>query len=167
MQKLCANDWCKEFFEITPEDMAFYEKVSPIVNGKTYAIPLPDMCFSCRLQRRAAFYNSRSLYRRTCDLTGKPIISVFSPDKPFKVYDKDAWFTDAWDPLFYGRTFDFSRPFFPQFRELMEAVPLQSISHIGPDNINSDFTNDNYKVKTAISFLTASRPRTPITGIRS
>lgn len=147
MQKICANSWCGKAFEVTDADLAFYKKIAPVIGGRTHEIPPPTFCYSCRLQRRCAFYNSRSLYRRTCDASGKTIISVFSPDKPFKAYDKDLWFGDSWNPLSYGREFDFSRPFFPQFRELMEAVPQLAITHFGWDNINSDFTNDNYKIK--------------------
>ncbi len=143
--RLCTQ--CSASFEIHPEDTAFYEKVAPVIGDRKHKIPLPELCFSCRLQRRTAFYNARSLYKRTCDASGKSIVSIFSPDKPFKVYDKDIWFSDSWDALSYGRDFDFSRSFFPQFRELMEAVPQLSISHFGWPNINSDFTNDNYKIK--------------------
>ena len=46
----------------------------------------------------------------------------------------------------YGRNFDFNRPFFPQFQELMHAVPQNALALLG-DNENSDYTNDNYKLK--------------------
>ncbi len=147
MQRICINSWCAEAFEITDDDLACYKKLAPVIGGQTHELPLPDFCFSCRLQRRLAFYNSRSLYKRICDFSGKQVVSVFSPDKPFKVYDKDIWFSDAWNPLSYGRDFDFDRPFFSQFRELMEAVPQLAITHFGWENINSEFTNDNYKIK--------------------
>ncbi len=147
MQKMCANGWCKQSFEVTEEDRAMLTKLRPTIGGEIFDLPEPTMCFSCRLQRRTAFYNCRSLYKRPCDFTKKNLISIFSPDKPYTVYHKDIWFSDQWDPLQYGRAFDFSRPFFPQFMEFTESVPLQSIAHIGPDNINSDYTNDNYKLK--------------------
>ena len=104
------------------------------------------MCFDCRLQRRMAFYNRRKLYKRKCDLTGKPIISIFSPDKPFKAYKTRVWYSDKWDPMDYGREFDFNRPFFEQFRELLLDVPQNALAVLG-DNVNSEYTNDNYKLK--------------------
>ena len=48
---------------------------------------------------------------------------MYSPDTPFPVYSQDYWWGDAWDPKSYGREFDFNRPFFEQFRELMQVVP--------------------------------------------
>jgi len=51
-----------------------------------YNIPSPTLCPECRSQRRLAWRNRRNMYRRTCDASGKNIISMFSPDKPYKVY---------------------------------------------------------------------------------
>lgn len=45
--------------------------------------------------------------------------------------------SDKYDPLEYGREFDFSRPFFEQFRELMEAVP--HLNMIGSNNLNCGY----------------------------
>ena len=137
---------CGASFEITDRDLAFYDKISPVIGGKKYAIPPPKLCPSCRQQRRLAFYNRRQLYKRTCDFSGQPIISIYSPDKPFKVYDKKIWFSDKWDPMDYGRPFDFSRPFFEQFRELMIDVPMLSLTLLGEIE-NSEFNNDNFKLK--------------------
>ncbi|QQR83284.1 hypothetical protein IPJ72_05800 [Candidatus Peregrinibacteria bacterium] len=46
----------------------------------------------------------------------------------------------------YGRDFDFSRPFFDQFADLLRVVPHSALAILG-DNENSDYTNDNYKSK--------------------
>ncbi len=128
---------CSAEYEGAPDDKRILDM---------FKMPDPTMCFDCRNQRRLAFYNRRKLYKRKCDLTGEDIISVMSPDKPFKIYNVRDWFSDKWDPLEYGREFDFNRPFFEQFRELMEDVPQIALALLG-DNINSDYTNDNYKLK--------------------
>src|SRR3989304_5531969 len=112
MQKICAVSG--KPFEITQEDIAFYEKVG---------VPLPTLCPEERQRRRLAFRNERKLYHRKCDFTGKEIISTYSPEKPYKVYDNDIWYSNKWNPLDYGRDFDFSRPFFQQFNELLIVVP--------------------------------------------
>lgn len=145
MQKHCKV--CQQAFIVSDDDLILLKKLSPVVGEETHELPVPDLCFLCRLQRRLAFYNSRSLYRRTCDHSGASIVSIFSPDKPFTVYEKEYWFTDQWDPLSYGRPIDFEKPFFPQITDLVRAVPLQSIAVVGGDNMNSDYTNDNYKLK--------------------
>jgi hypothetical protein len=131
---------CKECaapFQIMSGDIPLLER---------FEMPLPTLCFDCRLLRRLAFYNRRRLYRRTCDLSGKPIVSMFPPDSKFTVYDKDLWYSDGWDPLSYGRDFDFSRPFFEQFHELMLKTPYLAVAVVG-QNENSDFTNDNQRLK--------------------
>ncbi|PIR48590.1 hypothetical protein COU80_02670 [Candidatus Peregrinibacteria bacterium CG10_big_fil_rev_8_21_14_0_10_55_24] len=139
MQQICANAWCKQSFESTDEDLAFYRKISPTFAGETFAIPPPTQCFSCRQARRLAYRNERHLYHRSCDLTRKDILSIYSPDKPTKVYEHSAWWSDKWDPLSYGRDFDFSRPFFEQFFELQTAVPRINVNNM--DCENSDFCN--------------------------
>ncbi len=135
--KTCPQ--CQNIFSIRDEDRQFYDQVSPVIGGQKYSIPEPTHCPDCRHQRRLAFRNERHLYWRTCDGTGKRILSVFLQDAPFKVYDVDHWYSDAWDPLEYGRDFDFTRPFFEQFRELMESVPQLSRSVVS--NTNCDYVN--------------------------
>lgn len=41
------------------------------------------------------------MYKRKCDLSGKEIISVYSPDKPYPVYDQKVWWSDDWDSTNY------------------------------------------------------------------
>jgi len=76
-----------------------------------------------------SFRNERTYYQRSCDLTGKMVISLFHPESPHVVYNQDDWWSDKWDALSYGRDFDFSRPFFDQFHELKLAVPRPAIAN--------------------------------------
>jgi hypothetical protein len=130
---------CSSAFEITQDDLAFYEKVSPVFNGKKELIPPPTLCPDCRLQRRFTFRNEWKLYHRKCDFTGKQLVSVYSPDKPYVVVEPNTWWSDAYDPLKYGRDFDFSRPFFSQFDALNRAVPKSAIQNAKSDNC--EYTN--------------------------
>ena len=123
MQKECRLT--KQTFEITEEDLAFYKKMG---------VTPPTLCPLERSRQRLAFRNIRNLYRRKCDATGKVLFSVYSPDVPFPVYDRDYWFSDAWDGMDYGREFDFSRPFFEQFKELFEATPAPYQSGFSMEN---------------------------------
>src|SRR3989339_1282147 len=133
MNKVCKN--CGEGFEVTDADLAFLESVSPVFNDKKYSIFAPTLCSECRQQRRLAWRNEKTLYKRKCDFSGDDIISVFSQDKPFVVYNNDYWNSDKWSALDYCRDFDFSRPFFEQFSELFHKVPQLARSAIG--NYNS------------------------------
>lgn len=139
----CAK--CNSQFIITDEDKKFYEDVSPIFNGKKYLVPEPTKCPTCRQQRRLAFRNQRSLYPRKCDLTGKPMISIYDASYTGPVYSTEVWWGDAWNALDYGKDFDFSRPFFEQFDELQKAVPALHYSVLLCENC--DYINAAAKCK--------------------
>lgn len=123
--KVCKH--CGTSFPITDKDLEFYDKVSPTFGEKKYSIPTPTLCPDCRQQRRLSFRNERKLYKRKCDATEKNIISIYSPDKPFKVYHQDYWWSDAWDPMDYGRDFDFGKGFFGQFAKLSHQIPKPAL----------------------------------------
>ena len=135
--KICTK--CSTSFDITDKDLEFYEKISPIFGWTKYLIPTPTLCPDCRAQRRFSARNERNLYKRKCDATGKDILSIFSPDKKNIVYSADYWWSDKWNPLDYGKDFDFSRPCFTQFQELMESVPLLNL--LWANNENSEYIN--------------------------
>ncbi|MDP2670465.1 MAG: hypothetical protein Q8O99_06145 [bacterium] len=123
--KYCSA--CSSPFEIVAEDILFYEKISPTFAGQRFQIPPPSLCPDCRQQRRLSFRNERSLYKRKCDASGKDIISIYSPDKDYKVYDQKIWRSDDRDPLQYGREFDFTKTFSEQFGEMLHDVPFMAI----------------------------------------
>lgn len=135
--KTCPN--CSQTFEITDQDLKFYESISPIFNGQKYKIPPPSLCPSCRQQRRLAWRNERNLYHRTCDATNAKILSVYSPDKPYLVYKNDYWHSDQWDGKKFNQDFDFNKPFFEQFNQLLLQVPQLARSAVG--NQNCEFVN--------------------------
>ncbi|MCR4328460.1 MAG: hypothetical protein NUV53_02970, partial [Patescibacteria group bacterium] len=112
----CQN--CKTQFTIEPEDFDFYKKID---------VPPPTFCPICRMQRRFSWRNERTLHRNTCAKTGKTIISGFAPDSGYLVYNRDFWWSDDWDPLEYGAEYDFSKPFFVQFQDLMKRTPQPAV----------------------------------------
>ncbi|MEK7572395.1 MAG: hypothetical protein AAB493_00865 [Patescibacteria group bacterium] len=134
--KNCQN--CKKDFTIEPEDFDFYEKIK---------VPPPLWCPNCRQQRRYAWRNERTLYRRDCDLCNKSIVTVYSPNKLLKVYCLKCWWGDNWDPAVYGRDFDFSRSFFEQYHELQLEVPRVAL--LSKNSINSDYANHSGDDKNA------------------
>jgi len=121
MQRSCP--YCRTTFEISEYDFELLATVSPVIAGKTYPIPPPTLCPDCRQQRRLLYRNERHFYRRTCDLTKKEIISIYSPEQPCKVYDQTAWWSDDWDQLATGREFDSTQPFFAQFQAMSLSAP--------------------------------------------
>ncbi len=139
--RICKN--CQKDFQIEPEDFGFYEKVK---------VTPPTWCPDCRQIRRYAWRNERTLYRRNCDLCGKSTVTIYSPNKPHKVYCNECWWGDGWDPADSGRDFDFSRPFFEQFAELQLATPRLAL--LNKNSVNSEYTNqagDNKNVFLSFS----------------
>ncbi len=130
--KICKN--CKNEFILNSNDFGFYEKVK---------VPPPNFCSECRFERRLFWRNERTFYKRTCDLCQKNIISSYDINQPFPVYCQKCWWSDNWDPFSYGREFDFSRPFFEQFRELMDKVPMLNMQNDdGVASLNSEYAQD-------------------------
>ena len=124
----CQN--CKKDFVIEPEDFNFYEKIK---------VPPPTFCPECRAIRRLIWRNERSLYHNVCAFSGKKIISMFAPETKLTIYDRDIWWSDKWDPFKYGVDYDFSKPFFVQFKELLNRVPLANLGNT--NMVNSDYAN--------------------------
>ena len=118
----------------------FLQRVSPAFAGVTYGFPEPAYCPDCRRMHRLAWRNERHLYKRVCSGSGKPIVSSIAPDSPFTVFDREYWFTDAWNPLDYAVDFDFSKSFAENFRELQKRVPRFSVQQ--PERMeNSTYCN--------------------------
>jgi len=128
--KICQN--CQKDFVIEVEDFDFYNKIK---------VPPPTFCPECRWTRNMLWRNERSLYKRRCDVPGhsEEIISMFSPAVPVRIYDRKYWWSDNWDPLAFGRNYDFSKSFFEQFKQLFSEVPHPNL--INSNSVNSDYCN--------------------------
>lgn len=112
----CKN--CQKEFTLESEDFVFYEKIK---------VPPPTFCPECRFQRRLSWRNERTLHRNKCAATGKDIITGFAPDAGYTIYERDYWWSDAWDATSFGQTYDPSKPFFTQFDALMKRVPQPAV----------------------------------------
>lgn len=145
MEKPCVS--CGAQFEITSEDLEFYKKISPVFNGVTYPITPPTHCPDCRRQRRMVWKNERSIYPRPCDGCGKQYVSIHAPLSSFPIYCNACFWSDSFDARVYGREFDFSRPFFEQFKELRDRVP--QIAIMNDNNVGSE--NCEYSQDLAFS----------------
>ncbi len=135
--KNCQN--CKKDFTLEPDDFSFYEKMK---------VPPPTWCPDCRMVRRLSFRNERNLFRRKDAHTGEDSFSGFPPEANLKTYENSYWHGDKWDPLSYGVDYDFSKPFFKQFYDLLSVVPLPAKSSAG-FMINSDYCNEAGRLRNA------------------
>lgn len=126
--------FCKKDFEIDADDFGFYEKVK---------VPAPTFCPECRRTRRSAWRNNMSLYTGKCALCSKSVVTLYSPDSGIVIYCNKCWWSDKWDPKDFGVEYDFSRPFFEQFDELMKRVPHMAIvNDDGIASLNCEYTHD-------------------------
>ena len=114
-------------FPIYQSDLEFYDKISPVINEKKYSIPSPTLCPEEREARRFSRRNESKLYRRTCNASGKSIVSIYSEKSPYIVYDWKIWYSDQWNAMDYGRDYDFSKTFFENFDALNTSVPKKSL----------------------------------------
>ncbi len=140
--KTCQN--CKNEFVIEPEDFEFYQKIN---------VPPPTWCPRCRMIRRMIWRNERALYARKCNLCKERIISVYHPNSPYAVYCPKCWWSDKLDPEDYALEYDFNRPFFEQFRDLIK-VPLISLIAVNSEKV--DYANPvNASKNVYLSFSVA------------
>ena len=155
--KKCHTSW--QDFPIYKSDLEFYDKVSPRFEvSEEYAkefldrnsdvkdnfeykdwklkakIPTPNLCPEERYIRKLAFRNELNLYKRKCSMTWKNIISIYSPDKEYSVYDQNVWWSDKRDPLVFGQKVNSNKRFFEQFNELFFSVPMISLQNISSEN---------------------------------
>ena len=121
--KICQS--CKTQFTIEPADFLFYEKMK---------VPAPTLCPDCRRQRRLAFRNEIFYYPNACRNCGKAVVSIYSKNKERVVYCLECWNSDQYNPLIYGREFDFSKTFTQQFGELLKVVPRVAMLNSRSEN---------------------------------
>lgn len=121
--KICKK--CKNEFILEQDDFSFYEKMK---------VPAPGNCPTCRQQQRMLFRNFKTLYKRPSDKSGKMIISMYSPDVPFPVWDIAEWWADDWGGEDYALDLNLSTSFLKQLKELKDRVPHFSIMNTKSEN---------------------------------
>ena len=130
---------CKTPFEITEAEQQLLQRLVPVIAGKEFPFPQSKDCPRCRMLHRNMFMNERNLYYRTCDKTGKTIVSNYAPESKHIVYYADYWLGDEWEAMDYAQELNFDEPFFVQYKRLFERVPRMSIDQASMEN--SDFNN--------------------------
>ncbi len=134
--KNCQN--CKKDFTIEPEDFKFYDKVK---------VSRPTFCPECRLIRRMATFNVRNLYNRKCSNCGKKTVSIFNSNSPYIVWCFDCYFSDKFDPISYGKEYDFSIDFFTQYENFRRNIPLLCLEQSGNNSGGCEYANYTYGSK--------------------
>lgn len=128
MKKQCQQ--CSKTYSLSEAELSFFKQIN---------VPERDTCFECTKIMQLNWRNEKVFYMRKCDECKKDMVSCFSADAKHPVLCNDCWWSDDFDPLKYGQDFDFSRPFFKQFKELLNNTP---VGNLYIDNSeNSEYTN--------------------------
>jgi len=73
------------------------------------------------------------------------MISILSPDGPYKVVTQEEWWSDSFDATHYAAGYDPTTDFFSQMKSLNLRVPHQPLASINAEN--SDYVNFAINVK--------------------
>ncbi|MBI4652771.1 hypothetical protein HY750_00765 [Candidatus Kuenenbacteria bacterium] len=73
------------------------------------------------------------------------IFTVFGNSSLRKIYERDIWWSDKWNPMDYGRNYDFTKPFFQQFKEMLLEIPIPA--HTVYNMVNSDYSAGSNNLK--------------------
>lgn len=130
MQRICSLT--KSPFTLSETELEYCQKND---------LPFPTLSPFVRFRNMLAFRNRSDLYHSKCALTNKAILSAIPPEFNLKATDIDVWNSDSWNPLDFGKNYDFKKPFFEQFRELLSIVPLPNLGVMRSSMENSDYTN--------------------------
>ncbi len=126
MQQTCKQTG--KIFEIPDEDLKFYKKIN---------VPIPTLCSEERERRRWA-WRGKNFYIKKCDNCSNRAMSWFPPEvNEVKTFCEYCFKSEEYDATEYGRKFDFKKPFFEQFFDLMKVAP-RHISN-STNNENSEY----------------------------
>jgi hypothetical protein len=141
----CQN--CKKDFKIESDDFKFYEKIK---------VPAPTFCFDCRIKRKLAFLNERTLFKNKCRKCSKSIISMYSPESAYNIFCTSCY-NDRDDLFEYGVDYDFFKTFFEQFDQLWKKVPCLHLAHKNSNGERCEYANHVYHGKNVyLSYEVAS-----------
>ena len=68
------------------------------------------------------------------------MVTMYPAETEFPVYCRQCWWGDRWDPITYHREYDWQKPFFVQFHNLLNLVPRVSLVHYH-ENVDCEYTN--------------------------
>lgn len=134
------HKYCEGEFDITKEDIEFL---------KMLRVPAPNYCPTCRRMRRLTHMGWSQLFKRECDAPGhgESMISIFSKECPFPVYDYKYFMEDEFDVFSFG--VDYEKEIDPakQLIELRKKFPVPSFLNRDPSSINSEYSNGGRDLK--------------------
>lgn len=136
MKKICIH--CEKEFTITDREILQYKQVELVI---------PSICVTCRWQQHFAFWPFGKFRYGVSDLSGDKLITILPENPRYPIYTSKEWYSDLWDPMNYGASIDFEKPFFEQLKDLQEKVPRPHQQ--GTNSINCDWSDDAWDSKNS------------------
>ncbi len=124
----------KEFVISTAEQahIAKFESLHPLLQPGD--IPLPTIHPTEFLRQMQSYVTLMALFDDKSCISGKPLITRYNPILGYKVCTTEEFWSDKVDNTSVGRPYDFSRPFFEQWNELLHECILQPLVQINCEN---------------------------------
>ncbi len=144
----------KEFI-ITDREITFLDKISPIFGWKKYPLWVPTLCSEERMRRRLSWRNWFTLYKATCPLSWRSIITTYSPSLGYLGTDQETWWTQV-EWLDYGEDYDFGQSFFEQYNTLLKKTPLPCVSNSYTINQNAEYVHGTINVQNCYLIFNSS-----------
>ncbi len=126
-------------FEVPEAELLHIKNMSTAFPGFELPLPLPTIHPLEQLRRMFSFTNYHNLHHEKSSFSGKPLISRYDSKLGTKLCTVDEFWSDKIDNLEFGRAYDFSRPFFEQWKELYHdcyMLPLNNFNAEGSLYVN-------------------------------
>ncbi len=134
------HKYCEGEFEVTKEDIEFL---------KMLRVPAPNYCPTCRRIRRLNNMGWSQLFKKKCDVPGhtESMISIFSEECPFLVYDYKYFIDDEFDPFSFGIEYENMKSPMTALLDFRKKFPIPSFLNRDPSSINSEYSNGGRDLK--------------------
>ncbi len=132
-------------FIIHPCEVDLLRRISEVNPAIRAEVPLPTLHPVECVRQMATYGSLMNLYRGKSALSGKAQLTRYNPAYKYLICTQDEYWSDQVDNSQFGREYDFSRPFFEQWNELMHAVYLLPLTNT--NNENSEYVNGGQDMK--------------------
>ena len=134
------HQYCEGEFKIEEEDINFL---------KMLRVPAPNYCPTCRRICRLTNMGWNQLFKRKCDAPNhsETLISIFSQECPFPVYDYKYFTEDEFDPFSFGGDYKKEKDPMEHLTEFRKKFPMPSFLNRDPSSINSEYSNGGRDLK--------------------
>lgn len=122
------------------EEFPIFEQEKNILD--TLWMPLPIISPDMRRLQLYMMRNERTFYKRSCDMTGKSILSIYPPEYPSKVFHFSEYISDKWSGFDYWKDLDFDWSISQQISDFYRSIPKRSLNIDAENSMeNCDYSN--------------------------